>query len=107
MNGMTICGEVCTKKRVARHVRSFFIDPTGELWVSAELVPGGQLAVMVVFPSIRAYKIGNRRYPYIQASVLRREYADRTELMALLDRMAAARPTESVGGSTGDELRPQ
>jgi len=103
MNGMTICGEVPAKTRVARHIRSFFIDPTGELWVSAGLVPGGLLAVMVLFPGIRAYKIGNKRYPYIQASVLRREYADRTELMALLDRMAAARPTELVGSSTGIE----
>jgi hypothetical protein len=105
MNGMTICGEVSTKRRVARHVRSFFIDPTGELWVSADLVPGGPLAVMVLFPGIRAYKIGNKRYPYIQASVLRREYPDRRELMALLDRMAGARPTEPTSSSTGGELR--
>ena len=96
MNGLTICGEVPSKKRVAQHVRSFFIDPTGELWISADLVPGGQLAVMVLFPAIRAYRVGKKRYPYVQASVLRREYPDRRELMALLDRMAAARPSETT-----------
>jgi hypothetical protein len=105
MSDMTICGEVSARTRVARHVRSFFIDPTGELWVSADLVPGGLLAVMVLFPDIRAYKIGSKRYPYIQASVLRREYPDGTELMALLNRMANARPTESTSSSSGDELR--
>ena len=103
MNGMTLCGEVCTKKRVARHVRSFFIDPAGELWVSVELVPGGRLAVMVLFPTIRGYKVGKKRHLYVQASVLRQEYPDRRELMALLDRMAAVRPTEAVGSSTGVE----
>jgi hypothetical protein len=103
MSEMTICGELSARTGLARHVRSFFIGATGELWVSADLVPGGPLTVMVLSTAIREYKIGKEWYPYIQASVLRREYPYRGELMALLDRMAAVRPTESAAASTGVE----
>jgi hypothetical protein len=97
MNEMTIRGEMSAQTRVARHIRTFFIDPTGELWVSAELVPGGQLAVMVLCPEIRSYKVEKKWYTYIQASVLRREYSHNNDLITMLDRMAGV--TDQVSAS--------
>ena len=99
MSEMTICGEISTRTRVPRHARSFFIDRAGELWVSAELVPGGQLAVMVICPAIRSYQVGKKYYPYVQASVLRQEYTHHKELITLLDKMAGA--TDQVLTSRG------
>jgi hypothetical protein len=103
MSEMTICGQITTRRRVARHVRSFFIDPSGELWVSVELVPGGPLAAMIIGPAIRWYGVGKKRYPYIQASVLRREYPDHRELIRLLNRMAGAVPADLPSNGTNGE----
>ena len=105
MSEMVICGELSCRTRLPRQIRTFFIDSTGELWVSPELGPGEPLVIMALAPVIRGYRIGKKYYPYVEASVVRREYRNCSQLITLLDRMAAVSVDESSLAPGGDRRR--
>jgi hypothetical protein len=102
---MMICGELSRRTRLPRQIRTFFIDSTGELWVSPGLGPGESLVIMALAPVIRGYRVGKKYYPYVQASVVRREYSDCSELLTLLDRMANVSVDDSTAQPSSGRRR--